>query len=81
MSRALLELLDEHDKRAINFAAEHGKINVTQMVRLAGLLWTQRRSGGAANEMRILDHKIREMTGAAGRDGKAHLVLRARNGE
>jgi ATP-dependent DNA helicase RecG len=81
VSAAILPELSENDRRAINFVAEHGAINVSQMQNLTGLSWeTAKKRLMRLVEMRILDHKIREMFGT-GRDSKAHFVLRSGKAE
>lgn len=79
VSAAILPELSENDRRAINFAAEHGTINVTQMQNLTGLSWdTAKKRLMRLVQMRILDHNIRDIFGdTKGRDSKAHFVLRS----
>jgi len=80
VSAAILPELSENDRRAINFVAEHGSINVSQMQNLTSLSWeTAKKRLMRLVEMRIFEHKIREMYGK-GRDSKAHFVLRTGNG-
>jgi ATP-dependent DNA helicase RecG len=76
VSATILPELSENDRRAINFVAEHGKINVSEMQKLTGLAWhTAKARLLRLVEMRILEHNVREIIGK-GRDSKAHFVLR-----
>lgn len=74
---AILAELSEHDKRALNFIAEHGKINVSEFQRLTGLGWHgAKKRLQRLVQMRLLRHNIRKIHNPRGRDSKAHFVLR-----
>jgi ATP-dependent DNA helicase RecG len=76
ISAAILTDLSDIDRRAINFVAEHGQINVTQMSRLVGCRWhAAKKTLMRLVEMRILEHRSRPVAGK-GRDSTAHFVLR-----
>jgi ATP-dependent DNA helicase RecG len=76
ISAAILSELSEIDRRAINFVAEYGQINVTQMQRLVACRWhAAKKTLMRLVDMRILEHRSRPIAGK-GRDSKAHFVLR-----
>lgn len=78
VSAAMLGDLDEHDRRAINYVAERGSINVTQMQRLTGRSWAKAKKMLLRLVAKgILEHKIRILEDTTGRDSKAHFVLRS----
>lgn len=71
---AIAKTLDERETRVLNFVAEHGKINVTQAVRLTGLSWeTAKKLLLGLVERRILEHVHRD---DLERDPDAHFKLR-----
>ncbi|MCP4590146.1 MAG: hypothetical protein GY842_05340 [bacterium] len=77
VGEAIFESLDEHARRAINFVAENGTINVSQVQRLTGRSWdSAKKLLLGLVQQGILDHQLRK---DLERDPKAHFTLR-RNG-
>jgi len=71
---SIMRGLSEDHKRAINFAAEHGSIGVSQLQRLTGMSWpTCKRMLKELAEKGILEHKVRP---ELDRDPKARYFLR-----
>jgi ATP-dependent DNA helicase RecG len=78
VGEALARTLGEDELRAINFVAEHGRINASQVQRLTGRSWPRAHKllMGLADRG-ILVHVHRERLD---RDPQAHFVLRAAEG-
>jgi len=67
--------LNENQRRAINFVAEHGSIGVSQLQRLTGLSWPAcKKILKVLTDKGILEHRVRA---ALDRDPKARFFLKA----
>ncbi len=71
----IVKTLSQHERRAINYAAEHGKVNASQVQQLCGLSWKSAKKllVGLANK-NILEH-IKRKDGR--RDPYAHFILKS----
>jgi ATP-dependent DNA helicase RecG len=73
VGETIAQTLSEDERRAINFAAEHGKVNASQVQRLTQKTWPQAQKllVGLADK-RVLRHVHRR---GLDRDPQAHFVL------
>jgi ATP-dependent DNA helicase RecG len=71
---SIMRGLNENQTRAINFAAEHGSIGVSQLQRLTGLSWPAcKKILRDLAERGILEHRVRPKLD---RDPKARYILK-----
>jgi len=70
----LLPKLGQDDHRAINFAAEHGSVNVSQLQRLTGRSWKSAKRLLARLAEKDILHHVHDL--AKERDPDAHYVLK-----
>jgi ATP-dependent DNA helicase RecG len=76
----LLPELGQDDHRAINFAAEHGSVNVSQLQRLTGRSWKSAKRLLAKLAEKDILHHVHDP--AKERDPDAHYVLKeSKNGK
>jgi ATP-dependent DNA helicase RecG len=74
VSERILKSLNQHEQRAINFAAKYGAVSVSEVQRLTGRTWPSAKKllmGLVSKE--ILEHKVRAKLD---RDPQARFVLR-----
>jgi ATP-dependent DNA helicase RecG len=77
----LAELLSDHERRIINFVAEHGKISVSQAQRLTGKSWPAANKILKGLKQKGIFDDIRRVAKDRDRDTGARYVLKGQGGQ
>lgn len=76
---AIASVLDEHQKRIVNYVAENSEISVSDVQRMTGLSWpAARKRLDKLVDLQILDHIHKP---GSARDPQAKFVLKGRGGK